>query len=162
MSTGCCAGRGARTLGDAGRGFFERDDEADTVAVNGAGVLVESEEGTGSGMISGETGSVWAAVETLGEATVAVGTTMGLEEVEEESVETAVGTDTGTGGTTGDGARTGAGAGQTAAHVERWAAEVVKRGQYHQLRTEQSGWVHLYWVVDYPEGIRYWSPRWDK
>ena len=110
VSTGCCAGRGARTLGDAGRGFFERDDEADTVAVNGAGVLVESEEGTGSGMISGETGSVWAAVETLGEATVAVGTTMGLEELE-ESLETAVGADTETGGTTGEGARTVAGAG---------------------------------------------------
>ena len=61
--------------------------------------MVESEEGTGSGVITGETGSVWAAVETLGEATVAVGTTMGLEELE-ESVETAAGTDTGTGGTT--------------------------------------------------------------
>ena len=58
----------------------------------------------------GETGSVWAAVETLGEATVAVETTVGLEELE-ESVETAVGTDTGTGGTTGNVARTGAGAG---------------------------------------------------
>ena len=111
MSTGGCAGRGARTLGDAGRGFFERDDEADTVAVNGAGEVVEESEGTGSGMITGETGSVWAAVETLGEATVAVGTTMGLEELE-ESVGTAAGTDTGTRGTTtGEVARTGAGAG---------------------------------------------------
>ena len=53
---------------------------------------------------------MWAAVETLGEATVAVGTTMGLEELE-ESVETAVGADTETGGTTGEVARTVAGAG---------------------------------------------------
>jgi hypothetical protein len=60
-------------------------------------------------MITGETESVCAAVETLDEVTVAVGTTMDLEEFE-ESVGTAAGTDTGTGETT-DVARTDAGAG---------------------------------------------------
>ena len=60
-STGGTAVR-AGTLGGAGLDFFERE------------VVVE-DGGTGSRLRTEETGSMWTAVETLGAATVADGTT---------------------------------------------------------------------------------------
>jgi hypothetical protein len=53
--------------------FFERDDEGATGADVGAGDVVEVDEGTGSEMRNGETGSMWATVDMLGTATVAEG-----------------------------------------------------------------------------------------
>ena len=63
----------AETLGGACLDFFERDDEGATGADIGSGDLVEVDEGTGSEMGNGETGSMWATVDMLGTTTVAEG-----------------------------------------------------------------------------------------
>ena len=72
LSTGGIAVR-AETLGGACLDLFERDDEGATGADVGAGDVVEVDEGTGSEMGNGETGSMWATVDMLGTTTVAEG-----------------------------------------------------------------------------------------
>ena len=63
----------------------------------GAREVVEVGEGTGSGMMTGETGSMGATVEMLGSAADAeVETAVGIEELEEEAVATTDCVETGT------------------------------------------------------------------